>query len=140
MQAKSLFSNWTPLAALLLIGGALAWMLKLAVIIYTNGQIINTGAAALLMKVGLLMLLVGSTGIGYRLSKNRTLLLRVLAMVLSPLVLFGSFLLFAMISTPLFENSQVWYAQQEAPIGLAVFVYMAIGYLLYRSSKQESNI
>ena len=138
MQPKLTFSRWIQIAGLFLIGGALAWTIKLGVIISTNGRIIDTGAAAFLMKTGLLMLFVGSTGIGARLSLNRPILLRTIAIILSPVVVFGSFLLFAMVTGPLFKNSKVWYAQQEAPIALAVVVYLAVGYLLYRSYKSVS--
>jgi hypothetical protein len=135
MQLRSLFSKWTQVAGLLLMGGALAWTAKLCVIISTNGRIIDTGAAAFLMTTGLVMLAVGSTGIGTRLSLNRNVLLRIIAIILSPLVVFGSFLLFGMIIVPLFKNSSVWYAQQEAPIAIAVVLSFALGYVLYRSYK-----
>ena len=135
MQWKIFLSKWTRVAGLILIGGALAWALKLSVIIWTNGRIIDTGAAAILMTTGILMLMVGSTGIGCRLSQGGPLWLRLIAMLLSPALVFGSFILFPMITGPLFKNSSVWYAQQESPIALAVVVYLVIGYLLYRSSK-----
>ncbi len=122
-----------------MIGGALAWILKLGVIISTNGRIIDTGAAALLMKVGLILLAVGSTGIGHRLSLHRAVLIKVVAIILSPVLAFGLFLLFAKVVTPLIspviESSNVWYAQQEAPIGLAVLFFLTVGYLLFRSYK-----
>jgi hypothetical protein len=135
MQSKTLFSKWTQIASLLLIGGALAWALKLGVIISTNGRIIDTGAAALLMKIGLVMLVFGSTGIGSRLSADRKLWLRTIAIIVSPVVVFGLFLLFARLLGPLFKYSSLWYAQQEAPIALAVVFYMTIGYFLYKSYK-----
>ncbi|MFD3003025.1 hypothetical protein ACFS7Z_21855 [Pontibacter toksunensis] len=139
MQLKSPYSKWTQIAGLLLIGGAIAWIIKFSVIVATNGQVINTGAAALFMKIGLLMLGIGSTGIGYRLSLHRSLLLRTAAIMLSPVVVFASFLLLAKIIGPLFNtllsNSNVWYAQQEAPIALAVVFYLSIGCLLFRSYK-----
>ena len=133
MQLKALFTRWTKLAALFLMGGAFAWTLKLAVIISTNGRIIDTGAAAFLMKVGLVLLLIGSTGIGYRLSQNRQLWLRIVAILISPFLLFAAFMPFAWMAGPLFNDIPVWYAQQEAPIAIAVLVSFAIGYLLYRS-------
>ncbi len=133
MQLKLLFSRWTQIASVLLIFGALAWLIKLCVIISTNGQIIDTGAAVFFMREGLLMLIIGSTGIGNRISLNRTILLRTIAIILSPIVVFGSFLLFGMITSPLFVNSQIWYAQQEAPIALAVVVYLAVGFFLYKN-------
>jgi hypothetical protein len=133
MQPKTLFSKWTQTASIVLMGGSLAWAIKLGVIILTNGRIIDSGAAALLMKVGLLCFIVGSTAIGSRLSRNRALLLRAIAIILSPVVVFGSFILFGLITSPLFENSSVWYAQQEAGIALATLIYLPVGYLLYRS-------
>ena len=127
-------SNWTRIAGSLLMCGALAWAIKLAVIISTNGRIIDTGAAALLMKIGLITFFVGSTGIGSRLTHNRHLVLRILSVILSPVIIFASFMLFPVITGPLFRNSSIWYAQGESPIGLAVLVYATVGYYLYRSA------
>ncbi len=139
MHSISLFSKWTRVGGLLLIGGAIAWIIKLSVIVATNGQIIDTGAAALFMKIGLLLLGVGSTGVGYRLSLNRTLWIRTAAIILSPVIVFGSFLLLATLISPLLNsalsNINLWYVQQEAPIALAVVFYLSIGCLLYRSYK-----
>lgn len=135
MQLHLLFSKWTKVAALLLMGGALAWAIKLSVIIATNGQVITTGAAALFMKIGLLLLLIGSTGIGNRLSVNRVPVLRVIAIIVSPLFLIAPIFLFSFIAGPLFKNSSLWYAQQEAPIAVAVAVSLIIGFLLYKSYK-----
>jgi hypothetical protein len=139
MQLKSLFSQWTRVAGLLLMGGALAWTIKLCIIIATNGRIINTGAAALLMKVGIVLLLVGSTGIGNRLSRNRKLWLRIISIMLSPVVVFGSLMLIGTLIVPSFQHIDLWYAQQEAPIALAVVVCMPIGYILYKSYKSVAT-
>ena len=135
MQLKSFLSEWTRIAGLLLIGSALAWAIKLGVIISTNGRIIDTGAAALFMKLGLVLLLVGSTGIGNRISRQRGAWVRTIAILVSPVLLFGSLLLIGTTIGPLFQNSSVWYASQEAPIGIAVVVCLAVGSLLYRSCK-----
>jgi hypothetical protein len=139
MQLKSLFSKWTQVAGLLLMGGALAWTIKLCIIIATNGRIINTGAAALLMKVGIVLLLVGSTGIGNRLSRNRKLWFRIVAIILSPVVVFGSLILIGTFIVPLFQHIDLWYAQQEAPIALAVVICMPIRYILYKSYKSVAT-
>jgi hypothetical protein len=135
MLLKSIFSKWTQVAGVLLMGAALAWAIKLSVIISTNGRIINTGAAALFMKIGLLLFLIGSTGIGNRLSRNSNLFLRTTAILLSPVAVFCSIFLLGMATGPLFRNSSVWYAPQEAPIAFAVVLYIAVGYFLYRSYK-----
>lgn len=135
MQLKTFFSQWTKVAAFLLLGGATAWILKLGVIIATNGEVIDTGAAALFMKIGLLLLLIGSTGIGNQLSANRAILLRTLAIILSPVFLVGLIFLFGFVTGPLFKNTGIWYAEQEAPILVAVLVSMLVSYLLFKSSK-----
>lgn len=139
MNIKSLFSNWTRVAAILLIGGALAWTIKLGVIIATDGRIITTGAASFFMKVGLIMLFVGSTGLGNRLSQNHTILIRTVAILLSPAIIIGLSLVLVTIINPIFENSQVWYAQQEAPIGVVAILGFVIGSFLYRSD-QKINV
>ena len=138
MQLKSLFSRWTQVAGILLIGGALAWTIKLCIIIATNGRIIDTGAAALLMKIGIVLLLIGSTGIGHRLSRNRALWLRIISIILSPVVLFGALFLLGSFIVPLFQHIDLWYAQEEAPIAIAVVICMPVGYLLYKSYKSAA--
>ncbi len=135
MSLKLLFSKWTQIAGVLLMGGALAWTIKLGVIISTNGRIIDTGAAAMLMKIGLVMLLVGSTGIGSGLRMKSKPALRIITILLAPVVVIGLLFLLGAIIIPLLKDSSVWYAQQEAPIAIAVVVYMTIGYLLYKSRK-----
>ncbi len=122
-----------------MIGGTLAWAIKLAVIVSTDGRVITTGAAALFMTVGIVLLLIGSTGIGYYLSRNRSMPVRAIAIILSPALVFGSFILIGMVTNPLLQNSSVWYAQQEAPIGVAVILYMAVGYFLLRSGKRDTR-
>ncbi|OKL40629.1 hypothetical protein A3841_12250 [Pontibacter flavimaris] len=122
-----------------MIGGTLAWAIKLAVIVATNGRIITSGAAAFFMATGIVLLLIGSTGIGYYLSRNRRMLVRAIAIILSPALVFGSFILIGMVTNPLLQNSSIWYAQQEAPIGVGVIVYMLVGYFLFRSGRRDSN-
>jgi hypothetical protein len=140
MQLKTFFSKWTKIAGLLLMGGALAWTIKLGIIVSTNGRIINSGSAALFMRIGLLLLFIGSTGIGNRLSAHRHLLLRITAILLSPVVVFGSIFLLGMLTGPMFENSSLWYARFEAPIGFAVLLYVTVGYFLYKSHKPVTRL
>jgi hypothetical protein len=44
-KIKLLLSQWIQIAGVILIIGALAWTIKLIIIISTNGRIIDTGAA-----------------------------------------------------------------------------------------------
>ena len=121
------------MAGYLLIAGALAWMFKLVVIVSTNGRIIDSGPAAILMTAGLILLFIGSTGIGFYIARTRGVVIRIVSILLSPALLFGSFLLMGMLSEPLFRDSIFWYAPQEAPIGLAVLLSLAVGLRLSRN-------
>jgi hypothetical protein len=139
-KLKLIFSKWTQIAGLIMITGAIAWTIKLIIIISTNGGIIDTGAAAFFMTAGLLMLVIGSTGIGLRLTQGRNIFLRALAIILSPAFMFGSFILFSTITNPLFSGSSIGYAQEEAPIGFAVIVYLFAGYLLITSRPAAGSL
>jgi hypothetical protein len=135
MKMNLIFSKWTAIGSFFLMGAAIAWAIKLSVIVSSNGRIIDTGAAALFMKIGLVFFLIGSTAIGHHLSRKGAVWIRTLAVLFSPVVVFGSFLFFAMLLAPLVKNSPVPYVKQESAIAAAVFVYLTVGWLLYRSDK-----
>lgn len=85
----SLWRLWTAIAATALIAGGVAWILKLGVIVATGGRVVATGAAATFLELGLVLLIVGSTGIGVRLMMGQEPSMRVVLAVASPLVLLG---------------------------------------------------
>ena len=132
MELKRIFASWTQTASVLLIGGSLAWAIKLAVIISTNGRIIDTGAAALLMKIGILLLLIGSTSLGSSITANRSPFLRAISFLLSPVLIFGTCFLLTTALSPLVKDSSVWYAAQELPIAVVVVVCLPLGLFLYK--------
>ena len=80
---------WIAIAGTALIAGGVAWMLKLWVIVATDGRVVATGAAATFLELGLVLLIVGSTGIGVRLMMGQEPSMRVVLAVASPLVLLG---------------------------------------------------
>ncbi|RYZ46377.1 MAG: hypothetical protein EOO14_24675, partial [Chitinophagaceae bacterium] len=131
MSIKSILSNWTQTASALLLSGALAWTIKLSVIIATKGRVIDTGAAAILMTVGMPLLVIGSTSIGHRITANKATFLRVLAILLSPIVLFGTCFLVTTSLAPLVSDSSISYAAEELPIAVVVLVCFPIGYRLF---------
>ncbi len=91
----SLWKWWIAIAATALVVGGVAWLLKLWVIVATDGRVVATGAAAAFYELGLYSLMVGSTGVGLRLTMKLENSLRVPLAVVSPLaffVLFGIFL------------------------------------------------
>jgi hypothetical protein len=64
-------------------------MLKLWVIVATDGRVVATGAAATFLELGLVLLIVGSTGIGVRLMMGQDPSMRIVLALASPLVLLG---------------------------------------------------
>ncbi len=91
----SLWKWWIAIAGTALIVGGVAWLLKLWVIVATDGRVVATGAAGAFYELGLYSLMVGSTGVGLRLTMKLETSLRVTLAVVSPLaffVLFGIFL------------------------------------------------
>lgn len=75
------YSRWTRLwiatsAAFLALGG-IVWILKLAVVVATDDRVVYTGAAETFFDLGLVLLLVGSTPMGLRLTANDEAMSRV---------------------------------------------------------------
>jgi hypothetical protein len=88
---------WIAIAGAALIAGGAAWLLKLWVIVATDGRVVATGAAATFLELGLGLLLVGSTGVGLRLAINQETSMRVVLAVASPLLFMPAFLMFSAI-------------------------------------------
>lgn len=76
---------WMAIAGTALVVGGVAWILKLWVIVATDGRVVATGAAATFFPLGLGLLMVGSTGVGLRLAKNQETSMRVVLVLASPL-------------------------------------------------------
>ncbi len=91
----SVWKWWIAIAGTALVGGGVAWLLKLWVIIATDGRVVATGAAGAFFELGLYSLMVGSTGVGLRLTMKLERAMRVILAVVSPFAfffLFGIFL------------------------------------------------
>ena len=80
---------WIAIAGTTLIAGGFAWLLKLWVIVATDGRVVATGAAATFLELGLVLLIVGSTGIGVRVMMSQEPSMRVVLALASPLVVLG---------------------------------------------------
>ena len=79
-----LWKLWIAIAGTSLVVGGVAWLLKLWVIVATDGRVVATGAAGAFFDLGLYSLLVGSTGVGLRLTMKLETALRVALAVASP--------------------------------------------------------
>ena len=73
----SVWKWWMAIAGTALIAGGVAWLLKLWVIVATDGRVVATGAAATFLELGLYLLMVGSTGVGLRLGMSQETSMRI---------------------------------------------------------------
>jgi hypothetical protein len=93
----SLWKWWMAIAGIGLIVGGVAWLLKLWVIVATDGRVVATGAAGAFFDLGFYSLLGGFTGLGLRLVMNQETSMRVVLAVASSLVFFPAFIVFSVI-------------------------------------------
>ncbi len=85
----SLWKWWIAISGTALVVGGVAWLLKLWVIFTTDGRVVATGAAATFLELGLVLIVIGSTGLGVRLMMNQEPSMRIVLGVASPLLLLG---------------------------------------------------
>jgi len=130
----SLWKWWIAIAGTALIAGGVAWMLKLWVIVATDGRVVATGAAATFLELGLGLLLVGSTGVGLRLAINQEPSMRVVLALASPLVFMPAFLMFSVLGYALVAIGRVIagdavpdYLLEEGGIFVSAVVGLVVG-------------
>ena len=103
----SLWKWWIAIAGIALIAGGVAWLLKLWVIVATDGRVAYTGAAGAFFDLGLYSLMVGSTGVGLRLTMNLETSMRVILALVSPFACFVLFAIFLVIGYALVAIGRV---------------------------------
>jgi len=131
----SLWKWWTAVAGVALVIGGVAWVLKLSVIIATDGRVVATGAAGAFLDLGFYSLLVGSTGLGLRLTKKeRNPITRIAAAVGSPVAFVVSFFVFQLVGYALIAAGRIVsgdalpsYLLEEGGIIIAAVVWLVIG-------------
>ncbi len=130
----SLWKWWIAIAGIAFIAGGVAWLLKLWVIVTTDGRVVATGAAATFLELGLGLLLVGSTGVGLRLAINQEPSMRVVLAVASPLLFMPAFLMFSVIGYALVAIGRIMageavpdYLLEEGGIFVSAVVGIAVG-------------
>ena len=140
----SLWKWWTAIAGTTLIVGGIAWIMKLWVIVATDGRVVATGAAGAFFDLGFYALLVGSTGIGVRLMMHQEPSMRVVLALASPVAFFLSFALFSGIGYAILAAGGVLagvsppgYLFREAGIFISAVVWLAIGLVLVFESVRE---
>lgn len=128
---------WIAIAGTFLVVGGVAWILKLWVIVATDGRVVATGAAGAYFDIGFYSLLAGSTGLGLRLMMNQEPSMRFVVALASPFMFFFSFAVFSAIGYALLAIggaivgvSPPSYLLEEAGIFLSAVVWLVIGVLL----------
>lgn len=119
--------RWSWIAGWLLCIGGIAWLTKVAVIVAKDGRELDTGAAAWLMRLGLVTLFPGATGVGLWLARRAGIAPRVLAVLLSPVVLAATLVGLGMISVALLGARGPAYLKEEIGIVVGGAVWLAVG-------------
>ena len=125
-------ARWTRIAAMILVGGGVAFVLKLIAIPTTGGEDFESGVVAVLFFAGMFGMLVGSTAIGSRLAERASLPLYVVAVLLSPIVIWFVFIALDGGLKPLAEAGPDWYADEGGITAIAVLMIASGLWLLRR--------
>jgi hypothetical protein len=138
---------WTAIAGTILVVGGVAWILKLWVIVATDGRVVATGAAGAFFDLGFYSLLVGSTGLGVRLTMNQEPAMRGVAAVGSPVMFILSFALFSSIGYAILAVGGTFagisppsYLLEEAGIFISAMVWLVIGVILLFGSVRKPHM
>lgn len=131
--------RWSWFAGWLTLGGSVAWLAKFAVIVASDGRIIDTGPAAWLMSLGLVCLLVGATGGPLWLARRGGAVARAAAVLLSPVVLAGSLWAIGALSAAAVGARGPAYLDEELGILVAAAVWLAVGVGLLAHVRRTSR-
>lgn len=127
--------RWSRIAGWLLVGGALAWLAKIAVIVAMDGRDLDTGAAAWLMRLGLAGLFLGVTGVGLWLARRRGPGVRALAVLLSPVVMAASLVALGTVAAAALGTRGPAYLRAEIGIVVAGVIWLAVGAWLLAATR-----
>ena len=124
-------SRWTRIAAMVFVGGGVAFLLKLVAIPTTGGEDFESWVVALFFFAGMFGMFVGSTALGSRLAERAPLAVYAIALVLSPIVIWFVFLALDEGLKPIGEAGPDWYVA-EAGITVMAVLMVAAGLWLLR--------
>ena len=131
--------RWSWIAGWLTLSGGVAWLAKIAVIVATDGRVMTTGAAAWLMRLGLVGLFVGVTGVGLWLARRGGWVTRAVAVLLSPVALAVALWGVGSLATSAFGMREPAYMRGEIGIVAAAVLGLAIGAWLLRHVQQTPH-
>jgi len=138
---------WISVAGTALVLGGAAWLAKLAVVVATDGRVTATVAAGAYFTLGLVLILIGSTGAGLRLTMNGETVSQLLGIVLSPVMFVASFMLLQGIVWGLLGVVETVasgvgpdYVREEAIILLTAVASLVVGAMLLGGLVRGSRI
>ena len=111
-------------------------LMAIAVLVVTGARDIESAAVAFFYLTGLGLLFIGSTALGLRLTMRRKVPFRIAAVVLSPIVFWGSYQILDGIADGIVGNQAPDYVQSETAVLVAALVWLAIGAMLLKSTGQ----
>ena len=132
MQSRT----WLRVASAILLAGGLSWVVKIGVIVATDGRIITSGPAAFLMSAGLILLPVGAGLLGAWLARRSHVALRVLAALGAVGLLVACSVGLGMIGASMFRGREPWYAAEEAGILFAGLLWTTVGGVVVASARR----
>ena len=124
---------WEHWAPVVLLTGAIFWLAKMSVIVATDGRVDSTGAAAVFYLGGVLLMAVGATAVGLWLTRGRATWLRVVAMAVSFVGFFVSFLVLEGIAKSAFGDAGPSYMSDEIGILVTAIFWLLAGVVLVRA-------
>jgi hypothetical protein len=131
------FDQWMKIAMLALIAGASSWLVKLVVIVITDGAESGAGdaAAAVFFLLGFVLLVSGSSAVGLWLTHGRGRVVRIAAALLASVTFLASWQLLDPVGAALVGDRGPTYVNEEAGILLAALLWLALGVLVAAGSR-----
>lgn len=130
------FSRWPVLASASLFAGGASWVVKVGIIVATDGRIITTGPAALLMSAGIVLLLLGAAGVGAGLVRRGHAVARVGAAIGGVGVLMVGSVALGTAGSSLLRGYGPGYLAEEAGLLAAGLLWTAVGATALRSFRR----
>jgi len=131
--------RWINIGGIAAALGGLSWLAKIAVIVATDGRVDSDGAAAVFFILGAALMAVGATAIGVLLVGCRSKVALAVAVALSPILFFVSFVILDSIAKPLATDRGAAYWADEAGILVTALAWLAIGITLLGTAHRPSG-
>jgi hypothetical protein len=128
----------TAVAGWAAVAGSVAWLAKMAVIVATDGRVMTTGAAAWLMRAGLLAWALAGAAAAVRLAYRRGMAARVAAALVSPVAVGATLVTLGTLSAAAVGTRGPAYLRDEFGIVVVGALGLAAGAAALRRATREA--